>query len=215
MKVYHRGQEKVRALSGVSLAVDRGELVAVTGPSGSGKTTLLQLIGCLDKPTSGYLGLLGRDTTKLSDRDLTQVRRDRIGFVFQHFSLLPNLTVLENVQLPSLFGKPQIRERARDLLERVGLSHRLRHRPSQISGGEMQRAAIARALMNSPDLLLADEPTGNLDTTTSGSVLELLAELNREGLTIVVVTHNEQVARLAGRRICLLDGTIAPHIGDP
>ncbi len=207
-KSYHRGREEVRALDGASFQVSRGEWLAVTGPSGAGKTTLLNLIGCMDVPTSGSLRIGGTETAHLSERALTKLRRERIGFVFQHFGLLPTLTVRENVALPALFAGRRMEKRAAELLRKVGLESRRDHRPRELSGGEMQRVAVARALINSPEILLADEPTGNLDTATGEAVVDLFRHLHREGLTIVVVTHNERLAAAAGRRIVLRDGRI-------
>ena len=207
-KVYQRGNEVVRALDGVTFRIEKGEFVAVVGPSGAGKTTLLQLIGGMDTPSSGRLVVAGNEMTNLRDSVLTRLRRDHIGFVFQQFSLLPSLSVAENVALPAMFAHRERKERVSTLLERVGLSHRRDHRPGQLSGGEMQRAAIARALINEPDILLADEPTGNLDSTTSGRILELFHELNSDGLTVVVVTHSEMLAASAKRSIVLGDGKI-------
>jgi putative ABC transport system ATP-binding protein len=213
-KIYRRGTEEVRAVDGVSFAIESGEFVAIVGPSGSGKTTLLQLVGAMDTPTSGSLRLAGQELACLNDRRLTQLRRERIGFVFQHFGLLPTLTVAENVALPTLLlRKRKIQNRVDELLERVGLAHRRHHRPSELSGGEMQRVAIARALVNGPDLLLADEPTGNLDTGTSETILGLLRNLRQSGgLTVVVVTHSELLAGAAERRIPLRDGKV---VSDP
>ncbi len=212
VKEYRRGAETVRAVDGVSFHIDAGEFVAIVGPSGAGKTTLLQLVGGMDIPTSGELRLGGREVSGLSDGELTRLRREQIGFVFQHFGLLPTLTVAENIALPAHLGNRhnrETKERAAMLLETMGLSHRLRHRPGELSGGEMQRVAIARALINSPRLLLADEPTGNLDTRTGESILSLLRELQeREGLTVVVVTHNEALSEAAGRRLILRDGKL-------
>lgn len=209
MKEYRRGAERIRALDGVDLEVRAGEFLAVVGPSGSGKTTLLQLLGCMDVPTGGTVAIAGRPTSTLSEAELTRLRRDEIGFIFQHFGLLPTLTVLENVALPGLFGRRrERRERAAGLLTRVGLSHRLRHRPHELSGGEMQRVAIARALVNQPLFLLADEPTGNLDSHTSAEIVELLAALHRDGMTVIVVTHNEALAAAAPRQVGLVDGRI-------
>ena len=207
-KVYRRGQEEVRALDAVSFHIEQGELVAIVGPSGAGKTTMLQLIGGMDTPTSGNLMVAFHDMSHLKDGALTKLRRDHIGFVFQQFSLLPTLTVEENVALPALFAHRERRDRVTALLDRVGLIHRRKHRPGELSGGEMQRAAIARALINGPSMLLADEPTGNLDTATSHRILELFHELHRDGLTVVVVTHSETLAGTAERRIRLVDGKI-------
>jgi ABC-type lipoprotein export system ATPase subunit len=209
VKVYRRGQEEVRAVDGISFTIRAGEFVAVVGPSGAGKSTLLQLLGGMDTPTSGSLRLAGREVSGMSDGELTRLRRGFVGFVFQHFGLVPTLTVAENVALPCLFSRREARGRVDSLLQRVGLAHRRGHRPAQLSGGEMQRVAIARALVNDPKLLLADEPTGNLDSRTSDRILELLRELNGDGLTVVVVTHNESLAASAGRRITLRDGRIA------
>jgi putative ABC transport system ATP-binding protein len=207
-KTYVRGRRDVCALDRVSFEIQTGEFVAIVGPSGAGKTTLLNLIGCMDAPTSGTLRISGREVQQLSERERTQFRRDRIGFVFQHFSLLPTLTVEENVALPALFAHRPSRERVAELLEQVGLSHRREHRPAELSGGEMQRAAIARALINRPAILLADEPTGNLDTATGRSVIALFQELNARGLTLIVVTHNDSLAGVAGRQIRLRDGQL-------
>jgi putative ABC transport system ATP-binding protein len=208
-KLYRRGAEAVRALDGVSFEIGRGEFVAVVGPSGAGKTTLLNLIGCMDAPTSGVLRIAGQDTQGLSERARTRMRREQIGFVFQHFGLLPTLTVAENVALPTLFSRRRAEQRVTELLEKVGLSHRRDHRPHELSGGEMQRVAIARALINAPQILLADEPTGNLDTATGASIIALLQQLHAEGLTIIVVTHNEALAAAAQRQIVLRDGRLA------
>jgi putative ABC transport system ATP-binding protein len=205
-KIYARGRERVRALDDLTFEARAGEFIAVVGPSGSGKSTLLNLLGCMDAPTSGRLQLLGRPVEDLSEQERTQFRREQIGFVFQHFGLLPALTVLENLTLPAFFAGRPADDRARELLEKVGLTHRGGHRPHQLSGGEMQRTAIARALINRPRLLLADEPTGNLDQATGDSIVALFEQLNREGLTIIVVTHNPALARAAGRQIELRDG---------
>jgi putative ABC transport system ATP-binding protein len=208
-KTYRRGREEVLALDRVSFDIRGGEFVAVTGPSGAGKTTLLHLIGCMDTPSSGALHLEDRPVQGLAERDLTRLRRDRIGFVFQNFSLIPTLTVAENVALPSLFARRRAGPRLDELLAKVGLTHRRSHRPHQLSGGEMQRAAIARALINRPRLLLADEPTGNLDSVTAQTIITLFEVLHTEGLTLIVVTHNPGLASVAQRRIELLDGRLA------
>jgi putative ABC transport system ATP-binding protein len=207
-KVYRRGREEVRALSDVSFEIARGEFVAIVGPSGAGKTTLLNLLGCMDAPTSGILRVSGQEIQRLDERGRTELRRRQIGFVFQHFSLLPTLTVAENVALPALFARRNAEAGIDELLERVGILHRREHRPNQLSGGEMQRAAIARALVNQPALLLADEPTGNLDSATGDSIIALFQKLNASGLTIVVVTHNAAMASASKRRIELRDGRI-------
>lgn len=208
-KNYSRGREQVSALDRASFEIKAGEFVVVSGPSGSGKTTLLNMIGCMDSPTSGTLRVAGREIAAFSERDRTQFRRDRIGFVFQHFGLLPTLTVEENVALPGLFAGRDVQQRASELLERMTLTHRRRHRPCELSGGEMQRVAIARALVNSPLLLLADEPTGNLDSATGQSIIELFQQLNREGLTLIVVTHHPTLAAAAGRILTLRDGRLS------
>ena len=214
-KVYRMGRRRkieVEALRGVDLTVERGEFLAVMGPSGSGKSTLLHLMGCLDRPTKGRVLFEGQDVTRLRPSALARIRNRRVGFVFQSFNLFPALTALGNVELPMIFaGMPRAERiyRAQELLSRVGLGERAKHLPSELSGGEQQRVAIARALANSPDLLLADEPTGNLDTETGRGVLSLLSEANREGVTVAVVTHDPEVAEAAGRKLGLRDGRIA------
>jgi len=213
-KVYLRGREEVRALDGASFEIDTGEFVAVIGPSGAGKSTLLNLIGCMDAPSSGTLHLMGKSVQALAEQERTRFRRDQLGFVFQHFGLLPTLTVAENVLLPAFFAGRQAERRGDELIARIGLEHRRGHYPHQLSGGEMQRVAIARALINGPRLLLADEPTGNLDSASGEAIIELFEELNREGLTIMVVTHNPRLAGSATRQMELVDGRFqgaAPH----
>jgi putative ABC transport system ATP-binding protein len=210
-KDYPMNGAAVHALRGASLEVQAGEYVAIVGPSGSGKSTLLQLIGGIDAPSSGSVELLGTRIDSLSDRELTRLRLTRLGFVFQRFHLLPVLTARENVELPMAeagLGSRERRDRASELLTYVGLGHRARHRATQLSGGEMQRVAIARALANQPALLLADEPTGELDAVTGTEILSLFRRLNRDGTTLVVVTHDEQLAAEAGRVIHMLDGRI-------
>lgn len=207
-RVYLRGRETIRALDQVSFDISPGEFVAIVGPSGSGKTTLLNLLGCMDRPSSGSLAIGGREVSHFSEMDQTRFRREQIGFVFQHFGLLPRLSVRENVALPLLFSGRPARQEVDDLLQRVGLAHRASHRPAELSGGEMQRAAIARALVHRPALLLADEPTGNLDSATGESILALFRELHAAGLTIVVVTHNPQLASAARRQLSLADGRL-------
>jgi putative ABC transport system ATP-binding protein len=210
-KVYPRGAGAVAALADVTLQVRAGESVAVTGPSGSGKSTLLSILGCLDRPTSGHYALDGVAVAGLGDADLSRLRNRRIGFVFQSFHLIPQLTVTENVETPLLYGPVPVAEwrpRALACLEKVGLSHRADHRPAELSGGEAQRAAIARALVCEPALLLADEPTGNLDSATGEEIASLLGALHREGRTLVVVTHNEALARRAQRIVRLRDGRV-------
>ncbi len=207
-KIYTRGHEQVQALHNVSLSVMRGDFVTIVGPSGSGKTTLLHLLGCMDSPSDGTLRIRGRAVHELSEHDRTRFRRDSIGFVFQHFSLLPTLTVEENVALPALFAGRNRSRRVVELLEQVGMQHRRLHRPSELSGGEMQRVAIARALVNEPALILADEPTGNLDSTTAESMISLFDQLHRNGLALVVATHNPALTRAADHRWTLQDGRL-------
>ena len=214
-KTYRRGSEQIAAVDDVSLSVAAGEFVAIVGPSGSGKTTLLNLIGCVDEPESGVVRVDGVATKGLSERALTRIRAEKIGFIFQQFFLLPTLTVAENVQLPALFTNDARRgELPASLLERVGLRARADHLPSQLSGGEMQRVAIARALRNGPKILIADEPTGNLDSRNAAAIVEIFQQLNAGGLTIVMVTHNLELARKAGRVIELKDGRVVPPTSD-
>ena len=211
-RVYRRGSEEIRALDEVSLRIRQGEFVSFMGPSGSGKTTLVNLLGCLDNPTSGELDLAGRTIfgkgNLLGERELTRIRREIFGYIFQNFYLIPTLTVRENVALPlAFYRKPGVEGEVERLLGMLGMGHRMNHLPRQISGGEMQRVAIARALVNRPEILLADEPTGNLDTKRSQEIGEVLQELNRNaGLTIVMVTHDPGFARLGGRLIEMRDG---------
>jgi putative ABC transport system ATP-binding protein len=208
-KTYRRGGELVVAVDGVTMVVDEGDFVAIVGPSGSGKTTLLNLIGCVDTPDSGTVRIDGAPVAGLGERELTKIRARKIGFVFQQFFLLPTLTVEENVLLPALFaGNRDGEKRTAELLERVQLAGRGQHLPSELSGGEMQRAAIARALVNGPRILLADEPTGNLDSANAHAVMDLFSELNAVGLTVVVVTHNSELARQARRTVRLKDGRV-------
>lgn len=213
IKTYRRGSEEIRALDGVSFEIANGEFAAITGPSGAGKTTLLHILGCMDVPTSGTLRIDGQEAGSLNERERTQFRRDKIGFVFQHFGLMSTLTVAENIALPALFARRQGGERVNSLLERIGLAHRRNHRPHELSGGEMQRVAIARALVNEPRLILADEPTGNLDSATGASIIALFQQLNADGLTIVVVTHNPPMAAAARRQLVLCDGKLTDAVG--
>lgn len=209
-KRYRRGSEAVHALSGVDLSISRGEFLSIVGPSGSGKTTLLHILGCLDKPTEGAMTMDGEPVSGLSESALTRIRRKKIGFVFQHFHLLPGLGVFDNVSLPLLFGRTRRdEEKIRSLIEMVGLAHRMDHHPSQLSGGEMQRAAIARALVNDPEIVFADEPTGNLDTANGEKILSLFESLHAKGLSLVMVTHDPDLADRAGRVVEIRDGRIA------
>jgi putative ABC transport system ATP-binding protein len=211
-RIFKVGEGEVHALKGVSLAIERGEHVALVGPSGSGKSTLLHIVGCLDRPTRGRYLLEGREAGALSEEERSLIRRHRIGFVFQFFHLLPRLSAHANVELPMLFaGTPleERRERAVRALKAVGLSHRAEHRPDQLSGGECQRVAIARAVVMDPAVLLADEPTGNLDRAAAGEVMELIERMNARGLTLVVVTHDPAIAERAKRVIRMDDGALA------
>jgi len=205
------GKELIRVLKGISLSVNKNEYVALMGPSGSGKSTLMNLLGCLDTPTSGSYMLNGTDVSKMKDNDLAQIRNKEIGFIFQTFNLLPRNSALENVALPLIYagmGKGDRNARAMQVLEQVGLADRVKHKPNELSGGQRQRVAIARALVNSPAILLADEPTGNLDTKTSHEIMGLLHNLHQAGNTIIIVTHEEDIAQHAHRIIRLRDGEI-------
>lgn len=220
-RIYKVGVERINALDGINLELGENEYVAVMGQSGSGKSTLMNVLGCLDRASSGYYHLDGQDTTKMSDAALAHVRNERIGFVFQSFELLGRISALKNVELPLIYSRNgwwSHRKRAKTVLERVGLSERAKHRPSQLSGGEKQRVAIARALICNPSILLADEPTGNLDSKTSEDILRLFDQLHQEGQTIIIVTHEESVARHAKRIIRMRDGRIysdLPREQDP
>jgi putative ABC transport system ATP-binding protein len=210
-KIYHRGAEEVHALRGVSLSVQAGEFVSIVGPSGSGKTALLNLLGCLDTPTTGTLSINGIKVTNLPESQRVIIRREEIGFVFQQFFLIPTLSAIENILLPLTFSKKPIDEtRAQEILYMVGLSHRADHLPHELSGGEMQRVAIGRALINDPRIILADEPTGNLDSHTAEQMYDIFEELMERGYTVIIVTHNTELAHRAHRIIHLRDGCLEP-----
>ena len=210
-KIYHLGKVKVEALRGVSFEINSGEFVSIMGPSGSGKSTLMHIIGCLDYPTGGKYFLSGQDVSKLNDNQLALFRNQKIGFVFQEFNLLPKATILRNVELPLTYNSTNSRNKKRlavQALEAVGLGDRLKHRPNEISGGEKQRVAIARALINRPSIILADEPTGNLDSKTGQDIMKMIDKLHDEGNTIILVTHEAEIARYGKRIIHLKDGLI-------
>ena len=211
-KVYRMGEEEVRALWELTLTINEGDYVAVMGPSGSGKSTLLNLLGCLDRPTSGRYLLGGHDVSGLDDDELSAVRSSKLGFIFQSYNLIPQLTVLENIEVPLYYqglSEAESRERSVELARLVGLSNRLNHRPFELSGGQQQRAAIARALVNQPMVLLADEPTGNLDSVTGAEILEILENLHNEGRTIIMVTHDDGIAERTSRVVQMRDGSIS------
>jgi putative ABC transport system ATP-binding protein len=215
VKTYRMGDEIVQALAGVSLSIEAGEFVAIMGPSGSGKSTMMNLIGALDVPSSGTLTIDGRDVSALDDDALAELRNRKIGFVFQQFHLLPRTSALRQVMLPLLYAQPppdDAEQLAKSRLEQVGLGNRLDHHPRQLSGGQQQRVAIARALVNNPKLLLADEPTGALDSKTSEEIMELLTELNQQGVTIILVTHEAEIAEWARRKIVFRDGRIVDDV---
>jgi putative ABC transport system ATP-binding protein len=211
VREFHLGESVVRALRGIDLRITRGEYVAVMGPSGSGKSTLLNVLGCLDRPTSGRYLLGGREISSLDDDALSAIRSRHLGFIFQSYNLIPQLNVVENIEVPLFYQNvppARSRERALELASLVGLSDRIGHRPTQLSGGQQQRVAIARSLANDPLVILADEPTGNLDSATEEEILEILDELNREGKTIVMVTHEDRIAHLTSRVVRLRDGMV-------
>jgi putative ABC transport system ATP-binding protein len=210
VKVYPLKAGDVTALNHISFSVERGEFISIMGPSGSGKSTLLNLMGCLDTPTSGSIFMSGIGVSAMNDMELTSLRRDRIGFIFQYFNLFPLLNVIENVSFPQMLRSGINEERARELLRAVQLDERFHmHTPMELSGGQQQRVAVARALINNPDILLCDEPTGNLDSKTGASIMELMTELNKKGATIIIVTHDSTVAKYTNRTIRIVDGRIA------
>ena len=210
-KSYNTGRVKVEALKGINLSINSGEMVAIMGPSGSGKSTLMNLLGCLDTATSGSYQLMDEEVSGLNREQLAEIRNRHVGFIFQSFNLLPQITAYENVEMPLLFGgvpKRRRRERVHELLERVGLADRMDHKPTELSGGQMQRVAIARALAMQPDIILADEPTGNLDTSSGGDIMELFHELWEQGHTMIIITHDPALARRAPRQVEIRDGLI-------
>ncbi|MBN1900628.1 ABC transporter ATP-binding protein [Candidatus Sumerlaeota bacterium] len=210
-KIYHLGLTEVQALQGINLTIENGEFVAIMGPSGSGKSTLMHILGCLDRPSSGFYFLDARRVDSLTDVELSHTRNQKIGFVFQNFNLLPQMSVRENVELPMVYHGASLHERhnkAEEYITKVGLSHRIKHLPSKLSGGERQRVAIARALVNNPPILLADEPTGNLDSKTGSEILSLFKEISHEGKTIILVTHAREIAEYTRRIIHILDGQV-------
>lgn len=211
-KIYNPGENEVRALDGINLSIGHGEFVAIIGQSGSGKSTLMNMLGCLDVPTVGQYLLNGADVSRLKDDELSDIRNKEIGFIFQGFNLIPNLTAVENVELPLIYrgiGKQERRELAVQALEMVGLSKRLNHKPAEMSGGQQQRVAIARAIAAKPPVILADEPTGNLDTHSSKEIMEILKELHKSGRTVILITHDNEIAAEAKRLIRIRDGKIA------
>ena len=211
-KIYSMGEEEVHALRGVSFSVEQGEFVSIMGPSGSGKSTCMNMIGCLDRPTSGIVKICGRETAKMSEKELASLRNKTIGFVFQQYHLLPSMTVLENTMLPLRYQGipfPKRKKLALESLEKVGLSERINHFPSELSGGQKQRVAIARATVTKPSIILADEPTGALDSNTGKAVMSLFKKINEEGTTIVIVTHDQKIGESAQRCIKIFDGLIS------
>jgi putative ABC transport system ATP-binding protein len=215
-KIYDTGKVKVEALKGIDLQIHKGEMVAIVGPSGSGKSTLMNLVGCLDTPSEGEYQLAGENVAGVTRDQLAEIRNRRVGFVFQNFNLLPHITALENVEMPLLFGgvRPrERRERATEVLTRVGLGDRVDHKPTELSGGQMQRVAIARALAMNPDIILADEPTGNLDSTSGSDIMSLFTDLWQQGRTLVIITHDPALAKRASRVVEIRDGRItADHV---
>ncbi len=213
-KIYGKGKNKVHALKDVNIEIKRGDYITIIGPSGSGKSTFMNILGCLDKPTSGKFFIENTDVSTLSQNNLAKLRREKIGFVFQKYNLLPTLNAIENVSLSMSFAGVEYRKkikRSKDLLEKVGLSHRLDHKPSELSGGEQQRVAIARALSNNPSIILADEPTGNVDSKSGSKIMNILEEINNQGETVIVVTHDPNVAKRGSWTIRIHDGVVSPY----
>lgn len=214
-KIYNPGENEVRALDGVTVTIDKNEFVAIIGHSGSGKSTLMNMLGCLDVPTSGYYYLDGADVSGLTDDEQSDIRNKEIGFIFQGFNLIQNLTAIENVELPLIYRGVPVKERrelAEKALERVGLQHRMNHKPNEMSGGQQQRVAIARAIAQAPPIILADEPTGNLDSHSTGEIMSILKELHEEGRTVIIITHDDDIATKAKRVIRINDGKIVDDI---
>ena len=217
-KIYNPGENEVRALDHVNVSIEEGEFVAIIGQSGSGKSTLMNMLGCLDVPTSGLYRLHGTDVSELNDDELSDIRNREIGFIFQGFNLIPNLTALENVELPLIYrgvGKAKRVELAKVALERVGLGHRMNHKPSEMSGGQQQRVAIARAIAQAPPIILADEPTGNLDSRSTQEIMGILKELHEDGRTVILITHDNEIAERAKRVIKIKDGRVEKDSANP
>lgn len=217
MKIYNPGENEVRALNDVSLKIDKGEFVAIIGQSGSGKSTFMNMLGCLDVPTSGSYYLNGKDVAGLLDDELSEIRNREIGFIFQGFNLIPNLTALENVELPLIYRNVSAAKRHEmsvASLKKVGLENRMHHKPAEMSGGQQQRVAIARALAAAPPVILADEPTGNLDSASSKEIMQILKDLNRDGRTVVLITHDNSIAASANRVVSIMDGKIVSDTGE-
>ena len=217
-KIYNPGENEVRALDHVNVSIEEGEFVAIIGQSGSGKSTLMNMLGCLDVPTSGLYRLHGTDVSELNDNELSDIRNREIGFVFQGFNLIPNLTALENVELPLIYrgvGKAKRVELARLALEKVGLGHRMNHKPAEMSGGQQQRVAIARAIAQAPPIILADEPTGNLDSRSTQEIMGILKELHEDGRTVILITHDNEIAERAKRVIKIKDGKVEKDSANP